>query len=29
MPGAELDEVVGEDTFLGNIKVKVGPITAQ
>jgi hypothetical protein len=29
MPGAALDEVVGDDTFLGNIKVKVGPITAS
>jgi hypothetical protein len=29
MPGAALDEVLGEDTFLGNIKVKVGPITAS
>jgi carbon monoxide dehydrogenase subunit G len=29
MPGAGLDEVVGDDTFLGNIKVKVGPITAS
>ena len=29
MPGAELDEVVGDDTFLGNIKVKVGPIVAR
>ena len=29
MPGAELEEVVGDDTFLGNIKVKVGPITAS
>ena len=28
MPGAELEEVATEDTFLGNIKVKVGPITA-
>lgn len=28
MPGAQLDEVVGEDTFRGNIKVRVGPITA-
>ncbi len=28
MPGADLDEVVGDDTFLGSIKVKVGPITA-
>lgn len=29
MPGAQLDEVVEDGTFLGNIKVKVGPITAQ
>ncbi len=29
MPGAELDEVVADDTFLGNIKVKVGPIVAR
>lgn len=29
MPGAELQEVVGDDTFLGSIKVKVGPITAS
>ena len=29
MPGAALDSVEGEDTFLGNIKVKVGPITAS
>ena len=28
MPGAALDEAIGDDTFLGNIKVKVGPITA-
>jgi len=28
MPGAALDEVVGDNTFLGSIKVKVGPITA-
>jgi carbon monoxide dehydrogenase subunit G len=28
MPGAALYDVEGEDTFLGNIKVKVGPITA-
>lgn len=28
MPGAELDEVIGEGTFLGSIRVKVGPITA-
>ncbi len=27
MPGAELEEVVDDRTFLGNIKVKVGPIT--
>ena len=29
MPGAALDEVVDDDTFLGNIKVKVGPIVAS
>lgn len=28
MPGAELDKVVADGTFLGSIKVKVGPITA-
>ncbi len=28
MPGAALDEVVGDNTFLGSIRVKVGPITA-
>jgi hypothetical protein len=28
MPGAELEEVVDERTFLGNVKVKVGAITA-
>lgn len=28
MPGAELNEVMGDDTFLGSIKVRVGPITA-
>ncbi len=27
MPGAELAEVVDERTFLGNLKVKVGPVT--
>jgi carbon monoxide dehydrogenase subunit G len=27
MPGAALYDVEGDDTFLGNIKVKVGPIT--
>jgi carbon monoxide dehydrogenase subunit G len=27
MPGAALYDVEGENTFLGNIKVKVGPIT--
>ena len=27
MPGAELEEIAGEDTFLGNIRVKAGPIT--
>ena len=29
MPGAALYDVEGDDTFLGNIKVKVGPITAN
>lgn len=29
MPGAELEEVVDDRVFLGNIKVKVGPITAS
>lgn len=29
MPGAALYDVEGDDTFLGNIKVKVGPITAM
>ena len=29
MPGAQLEEVVGDDTFLGNIRVKVGPITTS
>lgn len=29
MPGAELEEVVDEQTFLGNIKVKVGPIATS
>jgi len=29
MPGAELQEVVDERTFLGNVKVKVGAITAS
>jgi carbon monoxide dehydrogenase subunit G len=28
LPGAELTEVVDERTFLGRVKVKVGPITA-
>ncbi len=28
MPGAELEEVLGEHTFLGRIRVRVGPITA-
>jgi len=28
LPGAELTEVEGEETFLGRVKVKVGPITA-
>ena len=28
MPGAELDEVSGDGTFLGRIKVRVGPIVA-
>jgi carbon monoxide dehydrogenase subunit G len=29
MPGAQLDEVVDDNTFLGSIKVKVGPITTS
>jgi carbon monoxide dehydrogenase subunit G len=29
MPGAALDEVAGERTFLGTIRVKVGAITAN
>jgi carbon monoxide dehydrogenase subunit G len=29
MPGAELEEVVDERTFLGNVKVKVGAITTR
>jgi carbon monoxide dehydrogenase subunit G len=29
MPGAALDEVVDDRTFLGTIRVKVGPITAS
>ncbi len=29
MPGAGLDQVVDDSTFLGNIKVKVGPIVAS
>jgi hypothetical protein len=29
MPGAELEEVVDDRTFLGNIKIKVGPITTS
>ncbi|MFP6627126.1 MAG: SRPBCC family protein [Deltaproteobacteria bacterium] len=29
MPGAQLDEVVDERTFLGSIKIKVGAITAS
>jgi len=29
MPGAALDEVVDERTFLGNVKVKVGAISAS
>lgn len=29
MPGAELQESVDEQTFLGNVKVKVGAITAS
>jgi carbon monoxide dehydrogenase subunit G len=28
LPGAELTEVQSDETFLGNVKVKVGPITA-
>lgn len=29
MPGAELTEVQDERTFLGNVKVKVGPVTVS
>ncbi len=29
MPGAELEEVIDDRTFRGNIKVKVGPITTS
>jgi uncharacterized protein len=29
MPGAELDEVVDEHTFHGNVKIKVGAITTR
>lgn len=29
MPGAALDEVIDERTFLGNVRVKVGAITAS
>jgi uncharacterized protein len=29
MPGAELDEVVDDHTFLGNVKIKVGAITTR
>jgi carbon monoxide dehydrogenase subunit G len=29
MPGAELEEVVEERTFLGNVKIKVGAITTR
>jgi len=29
MPGAELDEMEDERTFLGNVKVKIGAITAS
>jgi hypothetical protein len=29
MPGAALDEVVDERTFLGNVKIKVGAITTR
>jgi hypothetical protein len=29
MPGAELEQVVDERSFLGNVKVKVGAITAR
>ncbi len=29
MPGAELEEVVGDGSFLGSIKVSVGPITTS
>ncbi len=29
MPLATLDEIVSEDTFLGSVKVKIGPISAS
>ncbi|MBI3989931.1 MAG: SRPBCC family protein [candidate division NC10 bacterium] len=29
MPGAELVEIVDERTFLGNVKVRVGPVTVS
>jgi carbon monoxide dehydrogenase subunit G len=29
MPGAVLEEIVGDDTFLGSVKVAVGPITTS
>ena len=29
MPGAELDEIVDERTFHGNVKIKVGAITTR
>ena len=29
MPGAELDEIIDERTFLGNVKIKVGAITTK
>lgn len=29
MPGAELEEVIDDRTFRGNIKIKVGPITTS
>src|SRR3972149_10736318 len=29
MPGAALDEIVDESTFLGRVKVKVGPISTS
>ena len=29
MPGAELDEVVDDKTFLGTVSIKVGAVTAR